>query len=611
METKLELSLDEMKILESVYGRQNLMGVDYNPRKLESISDLTAQEKKFFTGKNFMSSHFFIQTIYKVKGVVNPMKFTITVNRLLKDNENLRANFCNLGTRTVKVIHPVGSVRPEIIFRNLTAMEEDELDDEFRKILEAGMRLDCDLRHDLLIRFAVYKTSAEEFAVLITIAQLIADSFNSEEFFATLADLPAISEPKNFDDDLPAKNQKTIREYWAKILDNPPPPAQLPYAKNFGGEYSQKAHRTKIPADILSDLRGFAQSNRTMLTAILQSAWGFMLQVFNKRRDCLFCQILSAGKADKNFSLNVIPVRLTSENNLTVEQIVRNQFRQLVVSQPYRSFDWEDLEILTSRKKFFDHFLSFAEFQSNEINYSATPADNLGTVIYRNSWDAREMKLGVYFRYSEKNLSVTFLYDEKSFDVGGGVLLSKLYELVLNQMLVDKNAKFSAFSKNLDARIQKLYASIEISHADDKKKIREFLSQLPLLQSCPESTLELLADKSKLATRFEGDRISGDVLGENFIFVMNGKLVRSLDSGDGWYNPLDVIGANSFVNLTSFLIKRRLTFSAEILTEQAELLTIPHDLMLEVLRQNSEVAISIMNHALDQMEKYQALWLQS
>ena len=63
METKLELSLDEMKILESVYGRQNLMGVDYNPRKLESISDLTAQEKKFFTGKNFRSSHFFIQTI--------------------------------------------------------------------------------------------------------------------------------------------------------------------------------------------------------------------------------------------------------------------------------------------------------------------------------------------------------------------------------------------------------------------------------------------------------------------------------------------------------------------------------------------------------------------
>ena len=69
MENILELTPDEQAILESVYGRQNFDGVGYNPRKLESISDLTAQEKKFFTGKNFMSSHFFIQTIYKVKGV--------------------------------------------------------------------------------------------------------------------------------------------------------------------------------------------------------------------------------------------------------------------------------------------------------------------------------------------------------------------------------------------------------------------------------------------------------------------------------------------------------------------------------------------------------------
>ena len=587
--------------MNSVYGQQKFF---------ESIEELSAQEKKFFAGNNLVSPNFFVQTLYKVRGSVSPMKFSRVVRNLIADNKNLRANFCNVGSRTVKLVHSIETFRSEIIFRNLMSIDDDELDDEFRKILDAGMRNDCDLRHNPLIRFAVYKTGAEEFAVLITIAQIVADSFSGENFFAALEDLPAKT-PKTFDDDLPTKNHEVIRDYWAKILNNPPPPAQLPYAKNFGGEYSQRAYRTKIPADILSDLRGFAQSNRTMLTAILQSAWGFILQTINKRRDCLFCQILSAGRVDKNFSLNEIPVRLTSENNLTVEQIVRNQFRQLVVSQPYSPFDWEDLESLIGRKKFFDHFLSFAEFQSSEINFSETPADKSGTIIYRNSWDGRGMKLGIYFRYSEKNLSVTFLYDEKSFAVGSGVLLSKLYELVLNQMLVDRNVKFAEFSKNLDARIQKLNASSEISHADVRKKIHDFLSQLPILRDCLEITLEQLADKSELVTCFEGDRISGDMLEENFIFVMGGKLVRSLDSGDGWYNPLDVIRENSFVNPTSFLAKRRMILSAEVLTEQAELLSIPRDLMLEVLHKNPEVAISIMNHALDQMEKYQALWLQS
>ena len=279
MKTTLELTFDEKNILESVYGRQG----DYNPRKLEAIKDLTAHEKKFFAGKNFVSPHFFVQTLYKVRGTVSPIKFNLAVNRMLKADENLRANFCNVGTRTLKVIQAPTALKIEIIFRNLIQVDADELDDEFRKILEADMRRDCDIRHDPLIRFAVYKTSAEEFAVLVTLAQLIADNFDAEKFFAAILDMPVESEPKKISEELPPKNQEIIRDYWAKVLDKAPPPDVLPYERETSGAYCQKSFRTKIPADILSDLRGHAQSNRMMLTAILQSAWGFMLQLTNKR----------------------------------------------------------------------------------------------------------------------------------------------------------------------------------------------------------------------------------------------------------------------------------------------------------------------------------------
>ena len=280
----IQLTPDEENVLESVYGRQTQTG-GYNPRKLESIKDLTAQEKKFFTGKNFVSPHFFVQTLYKVRGAVSPMKINIAVNKMLNDNENLRANFCNVGSRTVKVIRPKGSVKPELIFRNLTQTDQDELDDEFRKILEADMRRDCDIRHDLLIRFAVYKTTEGEFAVLVTLAQIISNSFDAEKFFANVLNIPIESEPKKIsDEDLPPKNQEAIREYWAKVLDKAPSPDNLPYEREGLGAYRQKSFRTKIPVDILSDLRGRAQSNRMMLTAILQSAWGFMLQLTRKGR---------------------------------------------------------------------------------------------------------------------------------------------------------------------------------------------------------------------------------------------------------------------------------------------------------------------------------------
>ncbi|MBR4642492.1 MAG: hypothetical protein IKO74_07175 [Selenomonadaceae bacterium] len=605
METIL-LTPDEENVLESVYGRQTSSG--YNPNNLEAVTELNAQEKKFFAGRNFVSPHFFVQTLYKVRGSIGTMKFNIAVNRLLNDNENLRANFCNVGTRTVKVIRPKGSVKPEIIFRNLIQNDRDELNDEFRKILEADMRRDCDLRHDLLIRFAVYRTDEEEFAVLVTLAQVISDSFDAKKFFAAVFELPAEPEPEKIPEDLLPKNQEVIREYWEKILDKAPPVDALPYEQEVLGAYRQKIFRTKIPADILSDLRGRAQSNRLMLTAILQSAWGFMLQLQNKRRDCLFCQILSA----ENFSLNAIPVRLISEPKSTVEQIVRKQFRQLVVSQPYSCVDWTTLETLAGRrKKLFDHFLSFKEFQSGELNYTETPASPKGKLISRNSWDAQGMKLGVYFRYSEKELSMTFIYDENKFQRLGVERLCELYLLVLKQMLVDWNAKSPEFFTRLAKRFDTQIKIEMISREDERKKIRDFLSQLPILQGRYEGTIGLFENQAELVKYYEGDRISGDMLKEKFVFVAGGKLVRNVDTGDGWYNPIDVVGKNSFVNPTNLLEKQRLTLSAEILTEQAELLLLPREVLLEVAQKNSEVALSLMNYAISQMERWQLLWLQS
>ena len=50
----MNLTRDEQKILDSVYGRQ-LDGMQgYNPHKLDAVSELTAQEQKFFADKNFV-----------------------------------------------------------------------------------------------------------------------------------------------------------------------------------------------------------------------------------------------------------------------------------------------------------------------------------------------------------------------------------------------------------------------------------------------------------------------------------------------------------------------------------------------------------------------------
>ena len=230
MENFIELNPDEKTVLESVYGRQTVDGVGYNPRQLEAIRELNAREKKFFTNKNFVSPHFYVQTLYKVSNNINPMKFNVAFNRavnlIVNATENLRANFCNVGTRTLKIIQPKNFVRPEVVFSNVTQTDADEINETLTLAVEADMRREFDLRHDPLIRFSVYKTSLTDCAVLITMLQLIADSFDSEKFFGIIADRVEEIKPKlsSVANETLAKifGSKAVHDYWAKVLDNAP-----------------------------------------------------------------------------------------------------------------------------------------------------------------------------------------------------------------------------------------------------------------------------------------------------------------------------------------------------------------------------------------------------
>ena len=48
METNLQLTPDEEKVLESVYGLKALSGRGYNPNQIDEVLELTPQEEKFF-----------------------------------------------------------------------------------------------------------------------------------------------------------------------------------------------------------------------------------------------------------------------------------------------------------------------------------------------------------------------------------------------------------------------------------------------------------------------------------------------------------------------------------------------------------------------------------
>ena len=609
----MELTAEEQTIINQTYGRQFGGNIGYGSNQIEKIVELTPEEARFFSQKHFISPYFSVQTLYKIKCEITPLRFNRVVHDMIKEEEFLRTNFCELNDRVVKVVFAERRTAPEVIYRTLgQTYDDEEIDETLTKIMEADRRVSFDLKRGHLIRFTVLKTSDTELAVIVTMPQIIAHNFNERNFFDAVAEIrPYKHENKISASTQPEQIETAIRDYWARILKDLPSMPTLPYTKPSNAPYNPKVFRENIPADIFSDLREKAQSNRVMLMSILQSAWGFFLQSMRSLNDVIFCQFSPNIKGEK-FSLNVIPVRQKCSGTMTVDQIITQQFRQLVVSQPYGFSDWDYLQTLTKGRTF-DHFLSFVDFKGTPSKtYTETVANDMGVLVTSNSWDPQGMKLGVYFQYTSNTLSITFLYDANRFFKNIGERFAKIYNVVLRQMLVNWHASFPDFLKKLSRQIKfEMENDREIAGADDKKIISDFIIKNPILQGSGAGVVSFFTDGAKIITKFEGDRIYGDILDENLIFVVEGKLARSLDTGDGWFKALDIISKGGWLNENVLLTKKRTTISAEILTEQAQILLIPLDKAESLFITHPDAIKPFLTHILKQVEKYQLLWIES
>ena len=285
----------------------------------------------------------------------------------------------------------------------------------------------------------------------------------------------------------------------------------------------------------------------------------------------------------------------------------------MVVSQSYSFFDWQTLQNLTANRGVkFDHFVSFLDFQTEQKSYSESAAKPFGNVVAKNFWDNCGMKMSVYFQYANTDLSMTFLYDANQFPPTVGMRFTKIYNLILQRMMSYWQFPFENFIANVTEIIfMDAQVALEEQKRDDRKIILDFISVNKILQGEDVGSNTMFAESAKLVSYFEGDRIHGDTIEKNLVFVVEGKVARSLDTGEGWYNALDIISKGGWLNETIFLKKRRSTIAAEVLTEQATVLLIPLANVQNVLRKYPNFHKNFMTHILSQMEKYQLLWMQS
>ena len=598
----LELSPNLQEKLTQIYGKQPLNEKSQYANKIIYLRELNDQEK------NLVSANFVTQTLYKFSGMLNTFKFSREVHSCIESAEELRTNYCSGDEKNFAVVLKKNITEPEITFQNLQNLDDDELDGALKKLMEADMRRDFNLQKGNLIRFSIFHTKDSEYAILVTAAKILLEKFNVEEFLknALGVEYKSLSTKPAFE--YQPQLESSIREYWAKILKNLPKKQNLPYLQPARQNEDRQTYRAVIPAGIMSDVKKIANTNRIMLMTMLQTAWGLMLQEYNETDDAAYC--LFVPSKDKNGRrINTFPMRLNNSEELTVEKLVRNQFQQILISRPYSQFDWSSLNEISGESEIFDHFLNFNEFMAEDQPFTQIETQSKLELVTQNSWQAKDFRLGIYFNYSEDEVSMSVMYSKNRLEMKKAAILSKRYLMTLNQMLTSWNSSVAKCKNNLKNRI--LAERNKIPPEDEKAQLQNFVSKTQLLQGIKRGVLQTFMKSAKFSTKFEGDRIFDEELTSKLIFLVEGRAALSIESNSGWYNVLEMKIAGLPLNENIFLSEKKYKVAAEILSEQAVILEIPIEDMRAILNQNPELWQNIAEFSINELANYKKLWIKS
>ena len=287
-----------------------------------------------------------------------------------------------------------------------------------------------------------------------------------------------------------------------------------------------------------------------------------------------------------------------------MENAVRRLGKQVAISEPFSCYEGQGLEeLLGEQRDLFDHFLNFHAMERKETHFGGGATEP----PYERVWDAQGLPLGLYFQPGEGRLAITILYNQYSLKEGAVAELVERYFLTLQTMLVHMDMPIRALKDAIRKRMKAFLAKDETELTAERLALS--LGELPLFKGISEERLQRLSKTAKQHTYFESDQIIMGHDSGQLYFLLEGRVARYMDPGNGWFSLLDAAKEGRFLNETVFITECRSRIMSEVMSEQAKVLTLPLPQVVDLVNIDEEFRIRLFGHLLREMEKYQRRWV--
>ncbi|MGG4216488.1 amino acid adenylation domain-containing protein [Paenibacillus alvei] len=374
-----DLSLEELnRMVEQIQSDE----------ELENMYPMTPMQKGmlFHNMLDFQSSAYVEQSTFELKGTLDLTAFAASLDLLVKRHSALRTNFrSDLQDQPLQVVYR--NKRGELYVEDIREKEKTAQEQYIEEFTRRDQQRGFDLAKDALMRVSILRTSDDSYHFVWSFHHIIMDGWclslvTNEVFggYTALTEgkppqLPVVTPYSRYIEWLEGQNRQEAAEYWSGYLWGYEETAVLPQAKTGKTQgYEAEYLEFDLGIDLTRALLQLAKQEQVTINTLLQTAWGVLLQKYNRTEDVVFGSVVSGRPADIagveqmiGLFINTVPVRIQGGQATAFTELMKQTQRQALASGTYETFPLYEIQAQAEQKvELINHIMVFENYPIDE-----------------------------------------------------------------------------------------------------------------------------------------------------------------------------------------------------------------------------------------------------
>ncbi len=613
--TDRQISLGDLQKILGKYGDN-----------IQDIFELGPGQEWMFQARRNNKSAFFLQMLLRVEMELVPEQFQDKVNKVCECRGALRFAYVSRGLEKPYCVE-LKKQNAEIIFRDLSAVSEEELSEELDILCEADRRRGFDLENDPLLRITVFKLSRKnEYAFIISQPHINSDGISIglliKDIFVDYVrgvDHSAVTERvENYKKIAAYRDSIDINaelSYWKEYLKGATEEIRLPGMIDSKAEFDERVYIARFDEKIKHALVAAAKKYKVTMYNLLQTAWGIMLSRITGKSDILFGAVTSGREAEVYQSMmilggfvRVLPVRMQLEDSMTFDIVVSKVQQDFTTSMKYSHCTLDQIQKAIGRKTpLFNHVLNCHNFTgSNTVSGGGIQIPGF-KVLSGTVYDNLSEDLAIYFRQGTDDLELGIGYNGAVFSKETVEMYAETYKNVLNLICLHEEKIQIGQISGLDAAVFDYTA--QMKQVEHLKKTM-LLHKTTIFRCVEWDELMVATTEAELRTYLEEDIIfSADMHLGSLPIVISGYVELACKSIDGWLDPVKICKAGDVLSMAGIAKAPKPEITAIAKSKGVTILSVPCCEIYRLRAKYPEVNQEIVRILYRESMNYKKMWV--